>query len=284
MRVTHKVVLTDDGYRVGVTEVHHPHGPRAGLPLVFLHGLGVSSWAYKELLVELSEYGFWVIGLDAMNHGTSGSLPWGHTVEDMMHITAKALDRLRVHSAIMVGHSMGGGMTVEFAARYPHRVLAAVLLDAAAGAEHHAGTRVGKLHTIAPRAVQKLVGAAVDIVGDGVQAIKIRGFRENLRFAKMLRSSLSGFRFVKAAYALMQADTVPLLLELDRRKVPTAILHGERDQIVPLAAARSAAKLAGASLYVLDGAFHSWMLADPEMGADHIAQAVITLLNRSDWE
>lgn len=271
MRMTHKIVLTDDGFRVGVTEVGE------GIPLVFLHGLSVSSWAYKELLFELAEYGFRAIGLDAVNHGTSGSLSWGHTVEDMMQVTAKALDRLGVRYAIMAGHSMGGGMVVEFAARYPDRVMAAVLLDAAAGAEHHAACQVGNLHTLAPRAAQKLAGAFVDVIGDAVQASRIRSVGGRMKFAKMLRQSLSGLRFVKAAYALMKADTVPLLPLLKAYKVPTAIIHGELDQIVPLAAAVSAAELAGASLYVVDGVFHSWMLADPGLAADLITLAIFNM-------
>jgi pimeloyl-ACP methyl ester carboxylesterase len=277
MTLRHKTLILDDGFRVGVSEVGQ------GPALVFLHGMSVSTLAYEELLIELAGAGFRVIGLDAANHGRSDSLPWGHTVEDMMEVTAQAMDKLGVHYAVMVGHSMGGGIIVEFAARYPERVLAAVLLDAAAGAEHHAGTRVGSGSTFALRAARWFAGAFIDVIGDGIQAARLRSCDGNLRLMQILRSSVSGFRFVRAAYALMQADTVPLLPLLKTYKIPTAILHGELDQIVPLAAAMSAAELAGASLYVVDGVFHSWMLADPAMGANLILKAVIELLNRGDW-
>jgi pimeloyl-ACP methyl ester carboxylesterase len=277
VKLRHETVTLDYGFRVGYTDVGQ------GIPLVFLHGLGVSARAYEELMVELAEVGFRVIGLDAVNHGRTDSMPWGHTVEDMVYVTRCALDKLKITYAIMAGHSMGGGMIVEFAARYPERVIAAVLLDAAAGAEHHEGMQMGKLHSMAPRAAQKLAGAVVDLVGDGAHAASLRDLKGWVKLTSILRSSVAGFRFIRAAYALVQADTVPLLPTLNDRKVPTAILHGELDQIVPLCAARSAAELAGADLYVVDEAFHSWMLADPRQGAELILKAVVKLLNRSDW-
>ncbi|AYD87089.1 esterase [Mycobacterium phage NicoleTera] len=265
-----KTIITADGFRVGVTEVGE------GVPLVFLHGLSVSAQAYEELLVLLAEKGFRVIGLDAANHGDSGTLPWGHTVEDMTNVTLSALDELDIHRAIFAGHSMGGGMVVEIAARHPHRVAAAILLDAAAGAEHHKGIALTPGPNIPYRAVKFFIGGLNDILGDGLDALRSRTPRERLALLTNLRESLSGLRFARSAYALMKADTVPLLKAMQRHGVLTAVLHGLHDQIVPYEAGLSAAKLTEATFYGVDG-YHSWLLADPELAADLMTLALLDL-------
>ncbi|AZS12961.1 hydrolase [Mycobacterium phage PotatoSplit] len=262
MKLKHKTIVLDDGFRVGVSQVG------TGVPLVFLHGLTVSALAYEELLIELAQRGFAVTALDAVNHGRTDSLPFGHTVEEMTRVTLRALDALGIDKAVFVGHSMGGGMVTEIAPRYPERVLAAVLLDAAAGKEHHANLKDPL------RATQRLSGAVVDVFGDTYQAIKLRSATEGLGLAQTLRSSFAGFRFVRAAYALLKADTEPLLKAMKALDVQTAVIHGLSDQIVPFAAGKSAAASSGSALYAVEG-FHSWMLADPELAAEVIVFALL---------
>ncbi|QJD50269.1 esterase [Mycobacterium phage Iwokeuplikedis] len=272
MTLKQKTLVLDDGFRVGVLEGGE------GFPLVFLHGLSVSASAYEEMLDILAE-DFRVIALDAANHGRTGSLPWGHSIEDMTEVTLRALDALDVHGAIFVGHSMGGGMVVEIAARFPDRVLAAILMDAAVGEEHHEATKVGNYLTLGWRAAQKLSGAFIDVVGDTYEAMKIRDASERLSLLETLRSSVHGFRFARVAIALMNVDTVPLLKAMKRQGVATAIIHGLHDQIVPYSAGVSSAKLTSAVFYAVDG-YHSWMLADPEMAADMIGLALLDLYPR----
>ncbi|AHJ88718.1 hydrolase [Mycobacterium phage RhynO] len=263
-----RTIVLEDGFRVGVTQ----HG--TGTPLVFLHGLSVSALAYEELYRELAKRGFAVTALDAVNHGRTDSMPWGHTVEDMIEVTRRAVEHLGIHHAVLVGHSMGGGMVVELAARYPDLAIAAILMDAAAGIEHHENIKVAPTSTIPLRAAQKLAAFTVDCLADGFHGMSIRNCEENVSILGRLRSSLSGFRFVRAAYALMLADTPPLLEKMAANGVPTAVIHGEHDQIVPLAAGVSAAEAAGGKVYVVEGGFHSWMIADPRLAADAIRVAL----------
>ncbi|QGZ16862.1 esterase/lipase [Mycobacterium phage Phaded] len=272
-----KTIVLADGFRVGVD--YAGTGP---VPLVFLHGLGATGRAYDEMLQRLADKGFRVIALDAVNHGRTGSMRWGHSVEDMTSVTMRTLDALKIDKAIFVGHSMGGGMLVEIAARNPHRVAAAILMDAATGQEHHDATKVGNYGTLAWRAAKKLAGAAVDIVGDSMDAFKLRDAEERLSLLETLRNGAGGFRFPRAAYALMRANTVPLLNAMQRHGVPTAVLHGLHDQIVPYAAGVSTAKMTDATFYAVDG-YHSWMLADPELAADLIDLALLDLAYPRRW-
>ncbi|ASR86164.1 hydrolase [Mycobacterium phage BobSwaget] len=266
----HDTIVLADGFRVGVSTVG------SGVPLVFLHGLSVSGRAYEEMLNLLAGRGFRVIALDAVNHGRTGSMPWGHSVRDMAEVAVKALDALDIHRAVFAGHSMGGGMVVEIAARYPHRVAAAVLMNAAAGAEHHEANKSGNYLTLGFRAVKKLSEAVVDVAGDVAEARKTRNAEERASLVETLRKSVDGFRFMRAAWALVNADTVPLLKAMQRHGVPTAVLHSMGDQIVPYAAGVSAARLTDATFYAVDG-FHSWMLSDPELGADLVSLALLDM-------
>jgi pimeloyl-ACP methyl ester carboxylesterase len=267
-RIIESVVTLEDGFRVGVTRVGHK-----GTPLVFLHGLGVSARAYSELLVALADKGFRVIALDAADHGRSDSLPFGHTVADMVDITERTLAGLGITAAVMVGHSMGGGMAVEFAARYPERTMSAIILDAAAGQEHHDAIRVEPSPSLPFRAAQLLAGAVGDVIGDALRAGRVRSHRERLSLLGILRGSVSGPGVVKAAYALMRHDTVPLLKTMRDNKVPTVVMHGTKDRIIDFTSALSAAMLCGGSLFLIPGAFHSWMIAEPELGALRVAKA-----------
>ncbi|MCV7016762.1 alpha/beta fold hydrolase [Mycolicibacterium aichiense] len=270
----HTTIVLDDGFRVGVSEVGS--GP---MTLVFLHGLTVSAPAYSELFEQLAGKGMRVIGLDAANHGRSSSLPWGHTMADMADITVRALDALGIERAIFAGHSMGGGLVAEVAARNPHRVLGAVLMDAATGQEHHDSICVGNYLTFGIRAAQKLSAAVLDVVGDAADAIRVRDAGERASLVGTLRGSVSGLRCVKAAYALMRANTVPLLTAMNRHGVRTAVLHGLHDQIVPYEAGVSTARLTDGVFYAVDG-FHSWMLVDPALAADLISLALLDLFPR----
>ncbi|AVR77474.1 hypothetical protein SEA_TNGUYEN7_64 [Mycobacterium phage TNguyen7] len=276
MTLKQMTLVLEDGFRVAVTTAG---SRRHGLPLVFLHGLTVRAKAYTELLEELAGRGFYVIAPDAVNHGDTGSMPWGHSVADMADVVAQTCLALDIAQAVIVGHSMGGGMAVEFAAAYPERTIAAVLLDAAAGQEHHDNIKVGNCSTMPLRAAQRLTGAFVDVLGDGYHAMRSRDASERLSLFDTLQQSVSSFRFVRAAYALMRADTVPLLEKMRLNEVPTAVIHGELDQIVPYAAGVSAAEAAGADLYTVVGGFHSWMLADPEFGANAICTALVGVLD-----
>jgi pimeloyl-ACP methyl ester carboxylesterase len=267
VRLTHHVVALDDGHRVGVSVGGH------GVPLVFLHGLGLSGRAYVRLLSRLAGMGFLVVALDAAGHGVTRNLP--RNAADLAHrvdLTMRTLDKLGVAKAVFMGHSMGGRMIVQLAATAPERVLAAVLLDAAAGAPFDESIR-------APwrsprRAVRTLAGAAYDAHGDPLQLPA----PERSRYLRMMTSALA--RNVRtplgtpAAFRAIVAsgDYTPMLETMRERKVPTIVVHGEKDLVVPFESAVDMAERADGALYRVPGAYHSWMLANPRHGADMVRQ------------
>lgn len=160
VRLTHRVLTLDGDQLVGVSV------GGAGVPLVFLHGFGLNRRAYLRLLSRLGGLGFLVIAPDAAGHGETPTLPRGAAaLEDRVRLTLRTLDVLGVRKAVFVGHSMGGRMIIDLAAHHPERVLAAVLLNAAAGAPFDESILTASLRS--PRKVAgHLLAAAVDAQGD----------------------------------------------------------------------------------------------------------------------
>ncbi len=148
----------DDGHKVGVTVGGQ------GVPLVFLHGIALSGRAYVRLLSRLAGMGFLVVALDAAGHGVTPNLP--RNAADLSHrvdLTLRALDALGVRKAVFMGHSMGGRMIIQLAAVAPERVLAAVLLNAAAGSPFDESIRTPVRSP--RRAAQAVLNAAYDAPG-----------------------------------------------------------------------------------------------------------------------
>jgi pimeloyl-ACP methyl ester carboxylesterase len=261
------VVTLDDGHKVGVSVGGH------GVPLVFLHGLGLSGRAYVRLLSRLAGMGFLVVALDAAGHGGTPNLP--RSAADLAHrvdLMVRTLDALGVEQAVFMGHSMGGRMIIQLAAIAPQRVLAAVLLDAAAGAPFDDSIRWPARSP--RRAVQTLLGAAYDAHGDPLQLPA----PERNRYVRMMTSALARnvrtpLGFPDAFRAIVTSgDYTPMLDAMREQRVPTIVVHGEKDLVVPFASAHDMAERTDGALYRVPGAYHSWMLANPRHGADMMRQ------------
>lgn len=268
VRLSHDVLRLDDGHRVGVSIGGH------GMPLVFLHGYGLNAQAYLRLLSRLGGLGFMVIALDAAGHGATPTVPAESTLEGRVDLTLRALDALGVDKAVFLGHSMGGRMIIDLAARAPERVLAAVLLNAAAGAPFDESISPGKR---SPRAVaERLLAVLVDAQGDPrrLPLAELAGY-VRLMAGALAQNARAPFGLTGALRALLgSGDFAAKLAAMRDNDVPTIVVHGERDRVVPFENAVDMAERADAALYRVPGAHHSWMLAHPRQAADMMRQLV----------
>lgn len=267
IRLTHHLLELDDGHEVGVSIGGQ------GVPLVFMHGLALSRRAYLRMLSRVAGLGFLVVAVDAAGHGDTLNLPRdADELADRVDLTVRTLDALGIEQAVFAGHSMGGRMAIQLAAIAPERVLAAVLFDAAAGASFDEA--VPTLLRSPRTAVRTILGMAIDTQRDPFRS----SVAEGSRYLRMLASvALGNARhpagFTGAARAIMQSgDYTPLLHSMRDNDIPTIVLHGEKDLIVPFASARDIAEDADATLYLVPGAYHSWMIANPRHGADALRQ------------
>jgi len=267
IRLTHHLIELQDGHEVGVSV------GGAGVPLVFMHGLALSRRAYLRMLSRVAGLGFLVIAIDAAGHGETRNLPRsGADLADRVDLTVRTLDALGVRQAVFAGHSMGGRMAIQLAAVAPERVLAAVLFDAAAGSSFDEA--VAGLLKSPPRALRAIAIGGYDTHKDPSRL----DAAERASYLRMLatilgRNGRHPGAVAGAGRAIAQSgDYTPMLHVMRDQQIPTMVLHGENDLIVPFASAVEMADDADATLYKVPDAYHSWMIANPRQGADAMRQ------------
>jgi pimeloyl-ACP methyl ester carboxylesterase len=254
---SHSLRLSD-GHRIGVTV-----GGR-GIPLVVAHGFSFAGGLYVQSLSRLASMGFRVLAVDLAGHGGSDGLgARGWDLDAYRRFLTSVLDELGVGRAVFCGHSLGGRLLGEVTAAEPDRAIALLLVDAAVG---QAWDDLAAFACLNP-ALLGLVGAtlAADTLHTlfltGDQGLKLQG----LAIPQTVANVFAPWRLVAPALSvLLSAGSAVTLDRLKQAGLPVFVLHGERDQVVPLAAARDAARRSGGELVVIHGAAHSWLLEDPE--------------------
>ncbi len=117
---------TVDGTRVRMIDSGN------GTPVVFIHGIGASVYAWRHALPPVVAAGYRVIAFDNRGFGFSEKpSPGGYHNADYARLVVALLDSLGIASAVLVGHSMGGAIAAEVALAHPDRVRGMVLIDAA---------------------------------------------------------------------------------------------------------------------------------------------------------
>ena len=235
----------------------------AGQPVVFSHGWPLSADAFEDQMFFLAGRGYRCIAHDRRGHGRS-SQPWqGNDLDTYADDLAALVQALDLRDAIHVGHSTGGGEVARYIGRHgTGRVAKAVLIGAIPPlmlktAANPAGTPI--------EAFDKLRAA---VQADRSQfwkdlSLPFYGYNrpgaatsDGVREAFWLQSMMAGF---PASYFCIKAfSETDLTEDLGRFDIPTLVLHGDDDQIVPIGASASLSSkmIKGATLKVYDGAPH----------------------------
>jgi pimeloyl-ACP methyl ester carboxylesterase len=248
--------LTVGGRQVRVAVGGH------GLPLVLASGLLLTDRMYLQTLSRLAAAGFRVVAVDVAGSGTSGD---GKGLDEYGILLGRVLDQLGVERAVLAGHSLGGRLVTELAARSPERVVALLLVDASVGAPWDTLVR---LVGYAPPSVGVL-GAM--LLADTLGTVPFaRDLDQAAKLSRLALPVVAGhlsapWRLLGPGLsALYAAASAPLLDRVARTATPVVAMHGDCDLVVPLAAARDTARRTGGELVVVHGATHSWLLQDPE--------------------
>lgn len=130
------------------------HGPRSGSPIVLIHcfSCAINWWDGMMPLLERSHR---VVAIDLLGHGGSEKPGSGYTPPNQAKVVAEALERLEVDHATVVGHSLGGSVTVALAEQDPELVERVVIIDMPPDNSY------GDLGFIAGLAFQPLIGPAL---------------------------------------------------------------------------------------------------------------------------
>lgn len=116
----------------GVEIYYVEQGPTDGPAVMLLHGFGGSTFTWRDTMPALAEAGYRVIAFDRPPFGLSDKSPdVDYALDAQVGLTAGLMDSLAVESAVMVGHSAGGGVIAHFATMYPDRINALVFVAGA---------------------------------------------------------------------------------------------------------------------------------------------------------
>jgi non-heme chloroperoxidase len=250
-------ITTRDG-----TEIYYKDWG-TGQPVVFSHGWPLSADAWDDQMLFLGTHGYRCIAHDRRGHGRS-SQPWnGNDMDTYADDLATLVDTLELTNAVHVGHATGGGEVVRYIGRHgTTRVAKAVLIGAVPPL---------MLKTAANPA--GLPMEAFDRIRAGVLADRSQFFKDlsrlfygsnrpgarvspGLRSAFWLQGMQAGHKGVfDCIKAFSESDFTEDLRKLD---VPTLILHGDDDQIVPIGASAmlSSKLIRKSTLKVYPGAPH----------------------------
>lgn len=250
-------IKTKDG-----TEVYY-NDWGSGQPVVFSHGWPLSADAFEDQMFYLASRGFRCIAHDRRGHGRS-SQPWdGNDLDTYADDLAELVKTLDLKNAIHVGHSTGGGEVTRYIGRHgTRRVAKAVLIGAippvmVKKASNPAGTPIEEFDKLRAAVLadrsQFWKDLSLPFYGYNRPGAKIsEGVRESFWLQGMMAGLPASYFCIKA---FSETDLTEDLKKID---VPTLILHGDDDQIVPIAASAllSSKIVNNSQLVVYKGAPH----------------------------
>ncbi|MGE3622133.1 MAG: alpha/beta fold hydrolase, partial [Acidimicrobiia bacterium] len=251
----HELTLPD-GHAVGVAVCG------TGTPLVVVHGFFAEGILYAQSLSRLVALGFKVIAIDTAGHGGTLGLPTGaQSLESYSRLLGRVLDHLGVRRAVLLGHSMGGRLVTDLAAREPERAIAVILVDAIVGDVWDHLVDVARVFP------PVLAGVAAGLALDTLATVPlVRDPRQAAKLLRLVVPTLVGharrpWRMVGPSISILRSRGSGTQLDrLGEARIPVFAIHGDRDLAVPLATSISAARRSRGQAIVVEKASHSWLL------------------------
>jgi pimeloyl-ACP methyl ester carboxylesterase len=244
-----------------------------GRPVVFVHGMLLSSGMWQHQMLHLAENGFRAVAYDRRGHGRSDDPDAGYEFDTLADDLATLLDGLDLTDVTLVGHSMGGGEVARYLSRHGSRRVARIVLLSSTVPNLNVDpqARAALLDTFRASYGQWVAENAALSFGEGVPGCEIPQLDKEQAIRDWMGVSL------RAAVACTAANTAAdFSAELSKITVPALVLHGDHDAFAPLETCgrQAAGLIPGSQLVVYDSAAHMPHLSHRErLNADLLAFA-----------
>jgi non-heme chloroperoxidase len=277
-QMSNSYVTTKDG-----TEIYFKDwGPRDAQPIVFHHGWPLSADDWDAQLLYFLSKGFRVVAHDRRGHGRSSQVDFGHDMDHYAADAAAVVEHLDLRNAIHVGHSTGGGEVARYVARHGQpqgRVAKAVLVSAVPPlmlktSANPEGTPIEVFDSFRKALADNRAQFFRDVPSGPFYGFNrpgakpIQGVIDNWWRQGMMGGAKAHYDGIKAFSETDQTE------DLKAITVPTLVLHGTDDQIVPIAdaAPKQAELLKKPTLKTYDGYSHGMLTLQPDvLNADILA-------------
>src|SRR3954454_11832446 len=270
-----------------------------GPPLLLLHGIGNSAQTWAGVIEKLAAQ-HTVLAPDLLGHGSSDKPRGDYSIAGYANGIRDLLSVLDIEQVTIVGHSLGGGIALQFAYQFPERVERLVLVGSGGlGPDLSAGLRLASLPG-AEAVLTVLSGAsgllrrglqAVDTVGGALGWKPVRDVAEAAEAILALRDVEARQAFLRTLRGVVDAHG-QAVTAIDRlylaNAVPMLVVWGSRDPIVPAAHAETVRRLVPtARVEVFPGAGHWPHLDDPDRFCtvllDFLATTTPAAHDRDSW-
>ncbi|MBX3317969.1 MAG: alpha/beta hydrolase [Phycisphaeraceae bacterium] len=241
-----QTITTKDGVQLSFKD----WGPKSAQPLVFHHGWPLSADDWDTQLLYFLHKGYRVIAHDRRGHGRSTQVSDGHDMDHYAADTAALVEHLDLRNAVHIGHSTGGGQATRYVARHGNgRVAKLILIGAVPPIMVRTAAYPGGLPIEVFDGLRRQLAANRTQFYRDIASGPFYGFNrpgatpseaiiQNWWRQGMMGSAAAHYAGIKA---FSETDFTDDLKSID---VPTLLMHGDDDQIVPIEnSARLAAKL-----------------------------------------
>jgi non-heme chloroperoxidase len=248
----------------------------SGRPVVFSHGWPLTADAWDDQLNLVASNGYRAIAHDRRGGGRSGQTWDGNNLDTYAEDLTQLLEKLDLHDVVLVGHSTGGGEVTRYIGRHGSRRIAKLVLVSA----------IPPLMLKTPDNPEGQPLEVFDGIREGLLADRSQFYKEvsapffgaNREGSQVTQGARDQFWLwgmsvgLKPAYDCVKAfSETDLTEDLKRLTVPTLIIHGDDDQIVPIeaAGAKTVKLVKNSELKVYEGAPHGLMAVAPHKERFH---------------
>lgn len=233
-----------------------------GVPVLLIHGFPLSSVLWEPQIEDLADVSR-IVAPDLRGHGNSSATPPPYTMEQLAIDCVNLLDDIGINRPFVVaGLSMGGYIAFEVFRQYPGMVAGLILAGTRAGADSEAGKKGRDAAATLVR--EQGVSALVEQMLPKLMAPAV--YQDNPELVEFVREMMLETSVDGALGGLMamrgRSDSSPTLPEID---IPTLIIHGADDQLIPTTEAKAMHQaIPDSRLVIIPEAGHLVNLEQPE--------------------